>query len=369
MAEKTIRKLLGVMCLAVLGGIFVACLWPFHSPANEVTWIARENGLRFAYPGTVMSAGEIQATVPPGSPCSIEIWAQPARRSESSTLLAFHTARSPLQLVLRQSLTDLRVMLNNADGRRDFYVNDAFSSLRPVFITISSDASGTAAYIDGSLVRHLRGFRISANDCAGRLVLATSPNENDPWTGRLRGLAIYDHALTAADVVSHYETWTQKGQPALTAQERCVALYLFDEHGGNVVRNQIGSEPNLLIPEKYRIEDQTFLMAFWKGFDPPDIIENIIGFVPLGFLFYAYLSLRPSVKRLAVTVTVLGGLISVTIEVLQAYLPTRQSDTTDIITNTFGTWLGVMLCRYAQGFLAKRELWPPKPAQVMDPKP
>jgi hypothetical protein len=361
--DKTIRKLLGVMCLAVLGGILVACLWPFHSPRNEVTWIGGGNGLRFAYPGTVMSAGELQATVPSGWPCSIEIWAQPARRSESSTLLALHTAGNPLQLMLRQSLTDLRVMLNDADGRRDFYVNDAFSSLRPVFITISSDASGTAVYIDGALVRALRGFRISAGDCSGQLVLATSPIENDPWTGRLQGLAIYDRTLAAPEVVSHCQNWTKKGQPAVTAQERCVALYLFDEHSGKVAHNQMEPEPDLLIPPKYQIADQTFLMAFWKGFDPPDIIENIIGFIPLGFLFYAYLSMRSPMKRLAVTVTVLGGLISVTMEVAQAYLPTRQSDTTDIITNTFGTWLGVMFCRYAQGFLAKRELWPPKPEQ------
>jgi hypothetical protein len=92
----------------------------------------------------------------------------------------------------------------------------------------------------------------------------------------LRGLAIYHHELTVVQVVRHYKTWTAKGRPDLTEDERCLALYLFKEHGGGVVHNQIGSEPDLLIPEEYQIEKQTLLMPFWKGFDLPDIIENII---------------------------------------------------------------------------------------------
>ena len=345
LSERTARPLLGGMCIAVLCGILVAGLWPFHSPRNGVTWLAGENGLRFTRYATIVSAGEFRAAGAPGSSCSVEVWLQPALLEDSNTLLAFHNSR-PASLSLHQSISDLDI--KRGEGRTEhFYIDNAFRPLRPLFISVSSGEQGTAVYINGVLARAAPRFRIAAGDCTGRLVVATSPVGNSPWTGQLKGLAIYHRELTVAEVLRHYLAWTGQGRPDLTGDPRCVALYLFDEHGGSLVHNRMGPGPDLWIPERYRIEDQAFLAPFWEQeFDLPDILRNIVAFVPLGFFLYAWLSLRPSAKRTALTVTLLGALVSVTMEVLQAHLPTRQSDTTDILTNTFGTWAGVVLYRY-----------------------
>ena len=105
------------------------------------------------------------------------------------------------------------------------------------------------------------------------------------------------------------------------------------------------------IPDRYLVLDQVLLRPFWEAFHPSssgywdDVLVNIAGFVPFGFLFCAYLSLARRFKWPALVAILLGFTVSLTIESLQVFLPTRDSDTTDVITNTLGTCFGVWLYR------------------------
>ena len=142
-----------------------------------------------------------------------------------------------------------------------------------------------------------------------------------------------------------------KGQsPEVINRDQPAALYTFEERAGDVVHNQIASGPDLTIPESFHIPYKPLLKAPWKEFYLnqsylQDVLVNIAGFIPFGFFFCMYFSSGPASRRTVAATIILGAVFSLTIEVLQVYIPMRDSGTTDILTNTLGTTIGAMLYR------------------------
>src|SRR5208283_3949471 len=118
--------------------------------------------------------------------------------------------------------------------------------------------------------------------------------------------------------------------PDVSGNEQAVAVYLFDERAGRVIHNQVSSGANLYIPERFMVLDQAFLRPFWEEYYPrwsywkDVVLYNIVGFIPFGFLFCAYYSLAGRLKRPTLVTILLGFTVSLTIECLQALLPTRD---------------------------------------------
>jgi VanZ family protein len=279
---------------------------------------------------------------------------QPRRVKASGTILAFYWPESrTVPFALRQSLGDL-VLLRSSDapsrhGKRiRLYVDDVFSHQQPAFVTISSGPSGTRIYVDGALVRTTPNFRFSSQELTGQLVIGNAPATTDNWSGQLKGFAVYDRGLTTDEVAQHYENWTTGKQANLAASEGAVGLYLFNEENGSVVHNQVDPATDLHIPERFFVLHEQFLERPWDEFRPDwnywkDLGINIAGFIPLGFFFCAYFSSMQTTRRAVLFTIAFGFAVSLTIEVLQAFLPTRDSGMTDLFTNTFGTALGAIL--------------------------
>jgi len=222
------------------------------------------------------------------------------------------------------------------------------------FVTVTSNKKGTAIYIDGKLTKFSSSYTLINENkrLSGQIILGNSSTGNNIWTGNLLGLAIYNQSLKADQIFQHYQTWLQDGSPSSSEKEGLVSLYLFDEHHGPLVHSRLGLKHHLLIPTTFQIIEKSILTPPlpWRDIRLTlsyltDIFINIIGFIPFGFFFSLYLyNIKHFSRRRIYFITIfLGGGISLIIELLQVYLPSRTSSLTDLICNISGTVLGVIL--------------------------
>jgi hypothetical protein len=356
-------NLLIFICFAVLGSTLTLGLWPFHIPRNHASWLEHKSGIRFERYGTVATSGLFHTTRGPAA--SIEIWLQPRRIWDSGTFLAFYDSTTQRTLSFRQSQTHFLLQQQCPEDRghrTKLYIDNIFRRFRSHFLTITGGPQGIEIYDNGVLVKSSSRFRLSAANFCCQVVIGDSPGQPDSWSGEFFGLAIYERQLNANEVLTDYSTWTRTGRPAIGRDGHALAVYLFNEHNGAVIHDQAGLGVELRIPDKYQVLDKIVLEPFWREFSISRrywyaVFKNIIGFVPLGFCFCAWWSsiLRP--RRAATATIALGTTVSITIEVLQAFLPMRQSGTTDIITNMLGTSIGVASYRISSPVLARFSRW------------
>ncbi len=346
-------QLLKYICVCVLLCILVAGLWPFHAPRNDVSWLIEGNGLLFGRHGSIVSAGllELKPTHE-GTSCSLEIWLKPAWLDSGGMILAFYNPSGNVVPVALRQYRDGLVLEHQRQGglsqKDEIYVGEVFGGPNPVLVTMTSSGAGTNIYVDGRLRKKASNFVFSAKDLTGRLVLGNAPRTSYSWSGELKGLAVYDRELTGNEITNSLTDWTTGSRPDSIDSGAIVARYLFDERKGSIVRNQVDSATNLLIPNRFFVLHPQFLERPWDEFQPSwsywkDVGINIFGFVPLGFFFCAYFSVIQKFRRGTLLTVALGLAVSLTIEILQSFLPTRDSGMTDLITNTFGTALGAML--------------------------
>jgi VanZ family protein len=356
------RVVLSLCCIGVLCLTLSLGLWPFHAPVNQVDWIQGSSGIRYGRFGTVQSDGPfLKSPETAVSGLSIEVWTETNPYQTSATLLSFSVPGAPVPLKISQSSEDLLVQTevrgdSEASGTGNLRANRVFQRAQPAFITITSGPNGTRIYSNGIPTSHDPAMRVRGDVLAGRLILGDFALQPDSWRGDIRGLALYRTELTDAQVQLHFRSWTTNRAPELLPAEQNVGLFLFDEHQGRVLHNKSRPEASLHIPSRYQLVDKILLEPFWHEFSisrsfAASVVRNIVGFVPLGCCFSLYLSIL-GLRRAGSWTVLCGTLVSITIEVTQWFLPTRDSGTTDLFTNTFGTWLGILL----QRFLAPRLL-------------
>jgi len=350
-----LKAILVGLCALVMAVTLSAGLWPFSFRiANQVLWRGERDGLYFGDTGMAISSGRFSGLpTDQTAGCSLELSVEPRLTEDSSTLLSFYDASGPVGIAIRQVLDDMVFSRGAGDKRserryKNVFQNYVFEQGRPVQITLTSANGRLEIYLDGVLRKSVAGAELKGTDFTGILVLANTPYENLSWTGTVRGLAIYDHALGPQEVKQHSAVWRSDREMMRKQGDRPYALYLFDEGDGATLHNLGKAGPDLEIPKNYFIFDPGFLVPFWKEFRPDqaylkDLAVNVFGLVPLGVCFAALFAWVAGQRRSLLYTTLLGLSVSLTIEIVQRFIPTRNSGSTDLITNTLGSALGAWL--------------------------
>lgn len=110
---------------------------------------------------------------------------------------------------------------------------------------------------------------------------------------------------------------------------------------------------NFYLPKIFSL--QTIIASFDNASSFQDLVNNILLFIPLGFGLTAFLrktKMKPISKLL--TVIFISAGLSITVEILQIFLPSRTPTPADLANNTIGGFVG-MLCFYiwhSQSFLS-----------------
>jgi len=96
-----------------------------------------------------------------------------------------------------------------------------------------------------------------------------------------------------------------------------------------------------LVPFAFRVPEHWRLTGFVTL---SDLVQNVALFVPLGF----------AVAFAGGRAIVVGAAASLTVEMLQLFVPGRYASPLDLATNTLGAWLGAALYRSLAGAVGRR---------------
>jgi hypothetical protein len=257
-----------------------------------------------------------------------------AEKLEGFAFIAqIHSGDDASQLVLGR-WTDHLIVMNGDDYKNRFKHPRISARLTPkhrtdgVNIRIRSSQTRTFIELDGEVISEREGnlFKIPSSPDPGRLVLGNSVYGSNSWAGEMTSFE-----LGSVGSVNK----------------------LFRYRMSDLVRDRVSNlgavSCALTIPSRRVVVDRQFLawrfnhqFEFNRSF-VSDFVVNLFGFIPFGVALSGMLHGRRMPLLQRVCVVVAAALVSLLIEHLQTWLPSRSSSSLDLLLNIAGGGLGAVL--------------------------
>ncbi len=352
------------MSVAVLSGILIFGLRPLgFNYSNGVNWIKDQPGIRFSEYGIAYTNPFIEligGEISKPDEFSVEIALNPASYNKEgfNFIMALHNGSDRHQLLMGQYRSWI-ILMNGDDydhKRRTKRIVVNIASRLPTtrFVTVTTGEAGTEIYLDGKLVRTKKDLTLNIPDGSKtRLLMGNAPNGKRSWQGDIYGLAFYGYRFTAQDAARHFDRWAQARNFSFAKKDKPFVLYVFDDKKGQRALDHAGGNHHLEIPSRMQVLEKKIFSPAWPVFKfnrnfIQDIVVNLAGFIPFGFVLAATLiKLGGTFKKHDVFITVsFCFAVSLIIEILQAWIPSRSSDILDLMLNTLGALTGAIMYKF-----------------------
>ena len=328
------RAVFGVVITAIMAMYAAVSLWPFEFHGGSFVNAAELSfggGVRFSMPGIAL----IQ-----GSPAWVES--------------AMHSDRLELALRVRSSVPEqigpariLTFSLNPYE--RNLTVGQDGSDLIVRLRTAWTDENGM---IDGNPVARIPRLFLTSDWID--LVITIEPKRL--WI-RVGGEPVVDEALPMRPL----ETWDPSYRLAL-GNEFTGNRPWIGEIGQVAVRAghanaRYGEIGRLEFPEKFFITMKPPKLLPLHSMNPKDAVENIVLYVPFGFVMAFFLCAWNDRGRWvsAFGILVCVATVSASMELLQFFVPLRAPSIDDVIFNTLGGGIGLAIAVCAVGVVPRHK--------------
>lgn len=362
MDNKFLLLTIFVLYLVIL---IIGSLWPFNfdfDRNNNARWMKNTNGIEFRKKGQVITKGQADylfSKLTKGTGLTIEVWVRaynsfqngPARiisYSLNPYLRNFTLAQSKNKLIIRLRTTETD--LNGINPHLE--APGVFRDLGLQHIVVTYNYKQECIYINGQLRKcegKIRG-NFSNWDSTYQLVIGNEVTGDRAWLGGIFYGAIYSRALTDKEIIKKFNI----GRPSelsLKSEAGLVVCYLFNEKVGSTTSNKAQniSSTYLYIPDKLPPKkEKPFQLSkeiISKDLKPLNVIINIIGFLPLGFLLYGVLRTWRYPNLMVALFTLIAGLLVASgIEYLEYFLSGKHSSAIEVFLKTIGSSLGIVFC-------------------------
>lgn len=335
-------------------------LWPHSWPTiNDAQLLPAEKTLRFHGSGIAYT----ERNPVPGAKSSssnftihLRIAPETVQKKGFKPILMFNDGDDQKQLTVWHWGSSLIVMNGNdynyARKWPRISAIDALSAKENIFLTITTDNDRTRLFINGAITNEAKELTLSipSNRKQLRLILGNSVYGKHGWAGDMSYFAWHDKAFSIEDVQYYYDNWAAGSHSPPAPISDTHLLYTFNSIEQKLIYDQSGHNMPLHLPAKVPVFKRAFLTiplydfkanrSFWT-----DTILNLIGFIPLGAVVYSWLQHRSALqgrKKIFISLTFCFSL-SLAIELLQGWIPHRSSSLLDLILNTLGATLGIVL--------------------------